>query len=359
MRGRVLLTAVGLCLVSAGCGADPARTATTAPEPLPAIGLTIDEPEDDNVPARRSAGRLVADVRVIGRAQPGSYVRVTTGCGLAGCERSAEVSAAGRWSVKLRAEATARRPYARIVAQLAAESAITLVRLEAPATPATGTKAKRERRPAEPAQRPGSVSGGAAVPEAADDPLAPATPDPAPSTPASPTTAPAAPPPTSGATSSLLLVGDSLGVGMRPYLAAQLPGWTVASDVRDGRTLAEGLERWRAERGGAEVNAFSLFTNDSPTALPQLEAAVRESAQDGCAVWATIVRPPQGGSSYVRANQLLERLADELPGRVVVVQWARRVATDPELLRSDRVHATPAGYQERARLYAQAAQSCV
>jgi len=360
MRTRILLKAGALCLLLAGCGADPASTATTSAR-IPPVGLTIDEPADEPVRARRGAEGLVADVRVIGQAQPGSYVRVTGGCQAAGCERSAEVSAAGRWSVLLRVEAPARRPYARIVAQLAAESAITLVRLTPPKRGRKGRTGDAGRRAGAREDRlpEARADGGAAAPAApgsADDPLAPIVPGD--DTPAAPTT-PASPPAGSGAVSSLLLIGDSLGVGIRPYLAGLLPGWSVASDVRDGRTLADGMARWRAERGTARVSAFSLFTNDAPTALGALEAAVRESAQAGCAIWATIARPPQGGTSYVRANQLLERLADELPGRVVVVPWARTVAANPGYLRDDRVHATPAGYQERARLYARAAQSCV
>ncbi|HWV84470.1 MAG TPA: SGNH/GDSL hydrolase family protein [Capillimicrobium sp.] len=357
MRTRILLVAGALCLLMAGCGADPAVTATTSAR-IPPIGLTIDEPADEPVPARRGDEGLVAEVRVIGQAEPGSYVRVTSACEAPGCERSAEVSRTGRWSALVRVEAPARRPYARIVAQLAAESAITLVQLTPPKRGRKGRRSGGGRRAGARQERlpEARADGGAAAPGSAEDPLAPVIPgDEAPATPA----VPATPPPGSGAVSSLLLIGDSLGVGMRPYLAGLLPGWSVSSDVRDGRTLAEGMTRWRAERGTAAVSAFSLFTNDAPTALPALEAAVRESAQAGCAIWATIARPPQGGTSYVRANQLLERLADELPGRVVVVPWARTVAGNPRYLRDDRVHATAAGYQERARLYARAAQSCV
>ncbi len=157
----------------------------------------------------------------------------------------------------------------------------------------------------------------------------------------------------------MLLIGDSLGLGIQPYLSGLLPGWSVTSDSRTGRPLAEGMDRWRAERGDAAVSAFSLFTNDAPTSTSALESAVRESAADGCAVWATIVRPPQGGVSYARANTVLQRLAQELPGRVVVVPWAQTVRDNPSFVGSDGVHATTAGYQARAQLYASAIQSCL
>ena len=155
------------------------------------------------------------------------------------------------------------------------------------------------------------------------------------------------------------MVGDSLAVGTQGLLPAQLPGWSVATDARKDRTLAEGMARWRLEKGNAVVNAFSLFTNDGPSNTAALEAAVRETAAEGCAVWATIARPAQGGVSYAKANATLERLAAEMPGRVVVVPWAAAVADHPEWVVSDKVHATGAGYQARAQMYAQAAQSCV
>jgi hypothetical protein len=110
------------------------------------------------------------------------------------------------------------------------------------------------------------------------------------------------------------------------------------------------------------VLAFSLFTNDGPGNLGALEAAVRRSVarqgRTGCAVWATIVRPPLNGVSYAGANRLLASLAREHPGRLILADWARAVASHPEWLAGDGVHATPAGYAGRARLFADAARAC-
>ena len=77
----------------------------------------------------------------------------------------------------------------------------------------------------------------------------------------------------------------------------------------------------------------------------------------GCAIWATIARPPVNGVTYTAANRLLERIATDDP-RLVIVPWAEQVAANPGLLGGDGVHATPAGYELRARLYAEAAQRC-
>jgi len=79
-----------------------------------------------------------------------------------------------------------------------------------------------------------------------------------------------------------------------------------------------------------------------------------------CAVWATVVRPRLAGHSYSRANRRLTALArtPELSGRLIIVQWAAKVARHPSWIGPDRVHPTPTGYVERAKLYAQAVQRC-
>lgn len=356
MPGRAMLAILGVVLMLSACGAGPSTTSTKAPAPIPAVGLTIDAPEGGTVTATTEEGALVADVTMRGHAQPGAFVRVSSGCAEPGCELSAPVADNGTWTVTVRAQAPPRKPYARLFAQLAAESSITLVRLKEPTSKAARDKARKARRAREvAAQRQQATRGGGAVaPSTTSSPsttlpeIPNATPNPSPST--TPGTA-------SG--TSVLLIGDSLGLGIQPYLSGLLPGWSVTSDSRTGRPLTEGMERWRAERGRAAVSAFSLFTNDGPTNTSALDAAVRESAANGCAVWATIVRPPQGGTSYKAANQLLVRLAQELPGRVVLVPWAETVAANPGLVGSDGVHATTQGYQQRAQLYAQAIQACL
>jgi hypothetical protein len=104
------------------------------------------------------------------------------------------------------------------------------------------------------------------------------------------------------------------------------------------------------------VLAFSLFTNDAPTSVDALEAAVRESiaraGPRGCVVWATFVRPPLQGVSYQAANDRLHELAGDarLAEHLVLVPWAEAVAAHPEWLVGDGVHATGEGYAARGRL---------
>jgi hypothetical protein len=166
------------------------------------------------------------------------------------------------------------------------------------------------------------------------------------------------------------MIGDSLAVGTARPLVDALPGWDVHTDGRTSRPLADGMEILsethlpRGDTGARAILAFSLFTNNAPSEIGALEEAVRTSVRrlgsHGCAIWATIVRPPFQGQSYGRVNALLESLPGdpELSGKLLIVPWAREVASHHEWLAGDHVHATPEGYGARAQLFATAAQTC-
>jgi hypothetical protein len=160
----------------------------------------------------------------------------------------------------------------------------------------------------------------------------------------------------------MVLVGDSLAVGIQSPLTNALSGWSLSTNGRVSRPLAEGMGIVRGMSERPPVLAISLFTNDAPGAVDTLRSAVRETitrqAGHGCVVWATIVRPAVGGVTYARANQALVELAAENPSVMKLVPWAQQVAAHSEWLASDGVHATPAGYSARAQMYADAARSC-
>jgi hypothetical protein len=158
------------------------------------------------------------------------------------------------------------------------------------------------------------------------------------------------------------MIGDSLAEGTQPFLPSLLPGWKVTTNAQRGRPLATGMQILATTQvSGPTALAFSLFTNDDPSRVSALESAVRTSVSragaNGCAIWATIVRPPLNGVSYDAANRKLARLAAQLP-RLRIVPWAAAVASHPSWLASDGVHSTPTGYKARAQMYADAARSC-
>jgi hypothetical protein len=168
----------------------------------------------------------------------------------------------------------------------------------------------------------------------------------------------------------MIVIGDSLAVGMAQPLQTDLPGWDVPVDGRIGRPLREGMQILAqtslpgGSRGRHAILAFSLFTNDSPGAVDALEGAVRDSVarlgSHGCAIWATIARPPYEGVSYAAANARLRALEQDpaLAGRLLLVPWKEEYDRHPSWQTGDGVHATAAGYAGRAKMYADAAESC-
>ena len=160
-------------------------------------------------------------------------------------------------------------------------------------------------------------------------------------------------------TTPVTLVGDSLNVGIEPYLGDALHGRKVDPHDLVGRATAEGVDAL-AGLGPrlAPVVVVSLGTNDADGAEEEFRALVDRAVEivgpDRCLVWATIVR---GGSERTGFNEILAQTASE-HRNVRLVDWASIVAEDHELLASDAVHATPEGYRRRAEATARAVETC-
>jgi hypothetical protein len=160
----------------------------------------------------------------------------------------------------------------------------------------------------------------------------------------------------------LLVNGDSLAVGTKPYLPRELRGWRVVQSVAVSRHASEGAAVMRAYHHSLpRVIHVSLGTNDDPRAVPSFRAAVRAvldaAGPRRCVVWTNIVRPPVAGASYAGYNHAL---AEESRShhKLHVVNWARMVRQNPHWLAEDGVHVSADGYQARAHAIARAVRRC-
>ena len=136
-----------------------------------------------------------------------------------------------------------------------------------------------------------------------------------------------------------VIVGDSLAVGMRPFMPE------TSIDAAVGRPLAVGMARLPSAAAAPRLG-ISLGTNDPPTATRQLAAAVTASMRGReRVVWATIYR---AGLDYRAMNRVLIRAHARHPRRVRLVGWATIAA---RYVSADGVHPGPAGYRRRAALY--------
>ena len=161
---------------------------------------------------------------------------------------------------------------------------------------------------------------------------------------------------------SLLVNGDSLAEGTRPYIPRELPGWRVRQSTRVSRHAADGADVMRSfGRSLPRVIHVSLGTNDDPGQTGAFRTAVagvmRVAGSRRCVVWANIVRPPYGGVSYRGYNRVLAR-EDERRDNLLVLNWVRMVRRHPEWLAGDRVHVSAAGYAARARAAARLVRRC-
>jgi lysophospholipase L1-like esterase len=155
------------------------------------------------------------------------------------------------------------------------------------------------------------------------------------------------------------LVGDSLNVGVEPYLAAELHDWRLSTDDVPGRATAEGLDAVRRAGGGLHSHVLvSLGTNDISTGVDTFRADVREALSlagpHRCVVWFTIFR---AGEQSIALNDVLREEANRA-ANLRLVDWAALVRAHPNWLSADGIHATPAGYAARARAAATALQAC-
>jgi hypothetical protein len=276
--------------------------------------VQVDAPLDGARVAAVAFGKklVTANVALSGRAPAGSNVPISASCRGFDCTAITFAGRDGRWSTRM--QLMARRGYQRVTLNIGGA----LVHL---------TLSKRE-------------------PPVFAAPLA-------------------APPANLGGGNAVVLIGDSLAVGMAPALQGLLPGRPVPVDARIGRPLDEGMGVLAATKPPKASFAYSLFTNDDPIRIEQLDAAVRSSVASlgphGCAVWATIVRPRVGGRTYAAVNARLRALAldPSLSGRLLIADWARALIEHrKQWLAKDKVHATAAGYLARAQLYADALSIC-
>jgi lysophospholipase L1-like esterase len=154
--------------------------------------------------------------------------------------------------------------------------------------------------------------------------------------------------------SPILVVGDSLAVGMEPFLGAMIAPSTVVWDARSGRTTAQGLVKLRARLREVtpQTVVISLGTNDGPDQrrfASRVERALQAIPATACVVWLDINRPPRKGR-YHALNRVLEAAAARDP-RMVLVHWDRAVLKGRVAL-PDGLHPDALGFQYRSLMIA-------
>jgi hypothetical protein len=201
---------------------------------------------------------------------------------------------------------------------------------------------------------------GACAPAAARSLAPPANSPASTAAPTSSTTAPVvtAPPttavPDTVTTGPVFALGDSLTVGIEPYLPALLPGRRVRFDAQVGRTTAEAIAIVKSHPSElAPTVVVGLGTNDdlSPDEFAQNVDVLMALLGDRRVLWVNLNRPGYGDFNAVLATAALRY------PNLQVVDWATPYAENPQDQAGDGIHATQAGYQLRAEVIASAIES--
>jgi lysophospholipase L1-like esterase len=159
-----------------------------------------------------------------------------------------------------------------------------------------------------------------------------------------------------GATGEVFIEGDSLTVGMAPYLPDLLSsaGWAVTLDGQVGRDTATGIgilaQRAPEIRGTLVV---ALGTNDPPDVrlFSDRIDEVMQVAAGHRVIWVSIAR---NGWDDLDAALLAARSAWP---NLQVLDWRPVIAAHPDMLAGDGIHLTQAGYQLRSQVVAAAIES--
>jgi lysophospholipase L1-like esterase len=161
---------------------------------------------------------------------------------------------------------------------------------------------------------------------------------------------------------SLLVVGDSLTVGTRPYLHHWLGRWHIHTVASISKQVTEGPATLRSFGSRLPRVIFvNLGTKGDPRAVSLFRHAVRSTMRiagsSRCVVWSTIVRPPVAGRRYAGLNAVL---ADEARKRrnLMLFRWVRLARRHPGWFGPDHVHVTASAYNVRARAMARTVRSC-
>ena len=156
-----------------------------------------------------------------------------------------------------------------------------------------------------------------------------------------------------------LVLGDSLGLVVYPWLADLLPDRYVSYQSEVGRSTPATLKKLKAVGAVPPVVLVSSGTND-PSANVLEESArsiLDELGTARCVVWVDVVRPDRIGDSQKAMNAALERAVQ---GRtnVRILRWTELVAAHPEWMSGDGIHPNEVGSEERAKAFAEAARGC-
>jgi hypothetical protein len=160
----------------------------------------------------------------------------------------------------------------------------------------------------------------------------------------------------------VLVVGDSLAELTSPYLSRYLPGVELTVNAVGGSNSYQIFDLFQESYDpSVDVVVFDAGTNDNPE-YPEILAGnlakVAETVGNRCMVVPTVHGFTVNGVDNTGKNRVVAEFAASRPG-TQVPDWARTVATRPDLMQADNLHPIEEGADYRAQLIAQGVQGCL
>ena len=157
-------------------------------------------------------------------------------------------------------------------------------------------------------------------------------------------------------------VGDSLGVGTKPYLPQALNDWKVDQSVKVARHGFEAISilRNRSSLPGAIV--MSIGGNDDPNNVGGFRETVSKTVSiagpNRCIVWPNhYSTKPVNGGTFGGYNNVLQDF-ERSHRNFRIVNWAAIARAHPGWMAPDGIHVNATGYQARARAIAAKVRKC-
>jgi hypothetical protein len=160
--------------------------------------------------------------------------------------------------------------------------------------------------------------------------------------------------PTFGPDESVLLIGDSLAVGIAPQLAVELPQRQLVVEAEEGRNTATSVALVSDHVAYTpQIWVVSLGTNDNAVDFPSSARQLLDLAgANRCVLWFDVHRP--GFDDPI--NDTLHLLALTHPN-VHLLDWDKIADAHPEWFLMDGIHPEGDGYQVRTDMAAHAVNS--
>jgi hypothetical protein len=161
------------------------------------------------------------------------------------------------------------------------------------------------------------------------------------------------------AASPTLVLGDSLGLTVYPWLADLLPDRYVSYEAEVGRSTPGSESALESLGDIPDLVIVSSGTNDA--LAEDVESSARDILDqlgpDRCVVWVDVVRPDGIGAPDEEINAALDRAVAGRPN-VRVLRWTEMIDEHPEYMSADGIHPNRTGAEARAQAFADAALAC-